>query len=560
MTNVRDHSWIVGLNHGAHDSSAAILRDGKLFAAVEQERLSRRKRAIDEAPVDALRWCLEEAKIELSEVSAVGLGSDLDVLAEWLGLSNEERKRELPFDDPDRLFPQSVFGNGSRPPLIPVSHHLAHAASTFWPSGFDEAAILVVDNRGENTSTTLATASLDGIEVLQSYPIDNSLGLFFRIATQYAGLYSKDGNAGKLMGLASFGSPIYDVGLQLGQMGPEWVGVPSTTTSGKGLPAERTKQLLEFFESRCYPYTIGLREDVFSYIDFAASAQHALEETILGLTRELYERTRIPRLCVAGGVGLNCTANGRIVKESPFREVFFQPMAGDAGVSLGAAYFVARNPRQGTAVSDPLRHAQWGPAASNEEIEDELGIRQLRREKLSDGALVDRVASLIAQGAVVAWHQGRSEIGPRALGGRSLLADPRHRSSLVRLNTIKEREMWRPLAPSVRLRDFHTYFEGHPNPFMIVAAKVRPEWRKELAAIVHIDGSARPQAVDAGDLPLFSSLLDAFESRTGLPILVNTSLNTAGVPISNSVSDSLSIYSSTDVDFMAIGSFLVTRN
>src|SRR5690606_5795327 len=194
---------------------------------------SRRTRAIDQPPVDALRWCLVPAGTDLRDLRAIGLGSDLDRLGQGMGLTPAQRRAELPLDDPDRLLPTAVFGDGPRPPIVPVRHHLAHAASCYWPSGFEETAILVIDNRGEDSSTTLARASRDGIETLISYPVEHSLGLYYRIATQYVGLYSKDGNAGKLMGLASYGKPVYDVGLRHTPDGPRWVGVPLPTTTGK---------------------------------------------------------------------------------------------------------------------------------------------------------------------------------------------------------------------------------------------------------------------------------------------------------------------------------------
>lgn len=551
--------WVAGLNHGAHDSSATLLRNGSLVAAVEQERFSRRKRAIDQPPVEALRWCLDHAGITLADVAAIGLGSDLDVLGDWMGLTPAQRRTELPLDDPDRLLPVKVFGDGPRPPLIPVRHHVAHAASCFWPSGFSEAAVLVTDNRGEDSSTTLCVATPQGIETLASYPVEHSLGLYYRIATQYAGLYSKDGNAGKLMGLASYGKPVYDAALRYTSEGPRWHGVPAATTSGKSLPPERTAQLLAFFREHCYPYTVGLGEDITAYTDFAASVQRALEDTILGLANDLHRRTGMSRLCVAGGVGLNCTANGRIAAEGPFKEVFVQPMAHDAGVGLGAAYEVTRQIDTRRFQADPMRHAQWGPEHGPDAIEAVLKSYGLQGEYLDPTVLVARVAASIADGAIIGWHQGRSEVGPRALGGRSLLGDPRRRDTLVRLNKLKKREMWRPLAPSVLAGDFHTYFEGSPNPFMIVAAQVRPEWRAAIPAVVHIDGSARPQVVDPRDQELFADLLAAVGRETGLPIVVNTSFNTAGMPLVNGPQESVETFLATDIDQLAIGPFLVSR-
>lgn len=552
-------TWVAGLNHGAHDSSASLLRNGRLIAAIEQERFSRRKRAIDQPPVEALQWCLEYAGIGLADLSAIALGSDLDVLGTWMGLTPQQRREQLPLDDPHRLLPSSVFGNQARPPIIPVRHHLAHAASCFWPSGFREAAILVIDNRGEDSSTTLAVANGEGIETLVSYPVEHSLGLYYRIATQYVGLYTKDGNAGKLMGLASYGKPIYNTALRYGPEGPAWQGVPAATATGRELPPQRTSQLLEFFTEHCYPYAAGLSQDITSYVDFAASVQNALEETILGLADDLYKRTGLANLCVAGGVGLNCTANGRLATESPFDHIFVQPMAHDAGVGLGAAYEVSRQLDQQRFAPQQMRHAQWGPEYDEEAIHAVLSDHGLPFERLEPDALVARVAASVAAGAIVSWHQGRAEVGPRALGGRSLLADPRRRDSLVRLNTIKRREMWRPLAPSVLATDFHTYFTGDPNPFMIVAAQVKPEWRREIPAVVHIDGSARPQAVDPADQPLYAALLAAFQKETGIPVLVNTSFNTAGMPLVNQPQESVAAFAAADIDHLAIGPFLVTK-
>lgn len=553
------HLWVAGLNHGAHDSSAALLCDGRLVATVEQERFSRRKRAIDQPPVEALRWCLDYANIELRELSAIGLGSDLDILGQWMGLTRAQRRAELPLDDPERLLPTALFGPGPRPPLIPIRHHLAHAASCFWPSGFREAAVLVMDNRGEDSATTLAYGTHDGITTLETYPVEHSLGLFYRIATQYTGLYSKDGNAGKLMGLAAYGRPRYDAALHVTEQGPFWAGVPRATTSGTALPLERTRQLLSFFEEHCFPYTAGLKEDITAYTDFAASVQRALEDTILGLAVDLQARTGSRNLALAGGVALNCTANGRLAAEGPFDNIFVQPVAHDAGVALGAALEVTRQLNVGRFRPQPMTHAFWGPSYTDAEIAEALRRHRLAGDRLAPDALVTRVAAVLARGGIAGWHQGRSEVGPRALGARSLLGDPRLRRTLVRLNRLKRREMWRPLAPSVLADQFDKFFVGTPNPFMIMAAMVRPEVRAKLPAVVHIDGSARPQAVEPGDNPVFARLIDAFALETGLPVLVNTSFNTVGVPIVNSPDEAIATFLDTDLDVLAIGDRFVTR-
>lgn len=554
-----DSLWVAGLNHGAHDSSAALLHNGHLVATAEQERFSRRKRAIDQPPVDALKWCLDHARIGLEDLAAIGLGSDLDALGAWMGLTPAQRRAELPLDDPDRLLPPAIFGDGPRPPIVPVRHHLAHAASCFWPSGFADAAILVIDNRGEDCSTTLAHATSDGIETLETYPVEHSLGLYYRIATQYAGLYSKDGSAGKLMGLAPYGRPRYPAALRHTPAGPEWTGVPRATASGRDLPPERTRQLLSFFTENCFPYTAGLREDITAYTDFAASVQKALEDTILGLAADLRTRTGSANIALAGGVALNCTANGRLATEGPFDRVYVQPMAHDAGVALGAALEVTRQLDPSAFRPEPMTHGFWGPEYSDDEIQAALRASGLAGERLDPVTLTARVAATIARGGIAGWHQGRAEAGPRALGARSLLGDPRSRSTLVRLNTLKQREMWRPLAPSVLADRFDKYFLGIPNPFMIMAATVRPEVRAEIPAVVHIDGSARPQAVQPADNPLFAQLLEAVAVETGLPLVVNTSFNTAGMPLVNDPQQAIAVFLDTDLDVLAIGGYLVQR-
>lgn len=554
-----DDLWVAGLNHGAHDSAAALLHNGRLVAAVEQERFSRRKRALDQPPVEALRWCLDHAGIALGELAAIGLGSDLDALGRWLGLTPAQRRAELPLDDPDRLLPAAVFGKGPRPPLVPVRHHLAHAASAFWPSFFNEAAVLVIDNRGEDCATTLGHATTAGIVVLQTYSVEHSLGLYYRIATQYAGLYSKDGTAGKLMGLAPYGRPRYDAALRPTPAGPRWAGVPPARTTGRDLPRERTTQLLTFFEDHCFPYTTGLGDEITAYTDFAASVQQAVEDTIFGLAFDLHQRTGSRNLVLAGGVALNCTANGRLAIEGPFDHVYIQPMAHDAGVGFGAALEVTRQLDPDRFRPEPMRHALWGPSYHDDAVAEALLRHRLASEHLDPETLVRRVAAAIAAGAIAGWHQGRAEAGPRALGARSLLGDPRTRTTLVRINRIKRREMWRPLAPSVLAGAYEKYFLGDPNPFMIVAATVRPEVRPAIPAVVHIDGSARPQAVHPTDLPLFASLLTAFEDETGIPMLVNTSFNTAGEPLVNTPDDAIGSFLETDLDLLAIGDHLVTR-
>ncbi|MGY1456752.1 carbamoyltransferase family protein [Streptomyces sp. SS8] len=550
--------WTVGLNHGAHDASCALLKDGRLVVSIEQERLSRKKRALGEPPAHALRHCLDHAGIELSDIDVVALGSDHDLLSEWMGYKDSaQRAAELPFDDPARLFPEELFGRAPRPPLLPVRHHLAHAGSCFWPSGFRECAVLVMDAMGEDCSTSLAMGGPDGIKVLETYPVEVSLGFFYEAAAEYAGL-GRD-NAGKLMGLAPYGRPTEDVGLAFGEGGVAWLPVHQPDLVGRALIEHRMAQLLDHFERSCFPYTRGCADDITAYANFAASVQHALEQVALALAERLRTLTGLPDLVIAGGVGLNCTANGVLAGSGLFDRVWVQPMAHDAGVALGAALVAAHGAGQDVSSWAPMRHAYWAAPTDDDEVEAELKRAGLPAERLETPELLRRTAALLADGEVIAWHQGRGEVGPRALGARSLLGDPRSRRTLVRLNRVKRREMWRPLAPSVLAERFDDFFVGTPSDFMIMAARVKPEVRRLIPAAVHVDGSARPQAVHADTNPRYAGLLREFERLTGLPVVVNTSLNVAEEPLCSSPSDTIRTFLSCGADALAIGSYLVRR-
>jgi len=549
--------WIAGLNHGSHDASCALLRDGELVIAVEQERLSRRKHAVDESPADALRFCLDFAGVRLSEVDVVALGSDHAELARWLGLSATDRQRHLPFDQPERLFPDRIF-DGERPRRIqPVAHHRAHAASAFWLSGFDECAVLVMDAMGESTATSIAAGRGSRLEIVESYGIETSLGFYYEAASEFVGLGRHDG--GKLMGLAAYGRPVHDAALAYRNGTIVWEGVPAATGTGRDLIAQRSAGLQHRLSRSCFPYAPREHESIMAYADLAASVQHALEETVLGLARRARDVTGLRRLAMAGGVALNCTANGRLANSGIFDEVYVQPMAHDAGVALGAALLVAAE----DAWSGPparMSHAYWGPDLNLAEVGTAIAASGLSAEELTYSSLLARVASIIEDGGLVAWAQGRSEVGPRALGARSLLGDPRNRGTLTRLNMAKSREMWRPVAPSVPVEHFDRYFVGIPNPFMIVASQVRPEMRTIIPAVVHVDGSARPQAVSRSDNRPYHDLLTEFGRRTGVPVLVNTSLNVAKEPIADSAWDVIHTFRRSGADAVVLGRYIALRS
>ncbi len=554
MTGDRS-GWVAGLNHGAHDAACALFKDGRLVVAVEQERISRRKKAVDEGPGAALAACLSTAGIGLGDLDGVALGSDHDRLADWLGVPADARWQELPYDHPDHLFPAELFDPRDRPRLVPIRHHLAHAGSSFWPSGSRHAAILVMDAMGEDDSTSLAVGDVGGITIRRAYPVSASLGFFYEAACIYAGL-GRD-SAGKLMGLAPYGRPTENVGLAFRDGAIRWAASARSDLRGRAMIDGQIDAMVDWFRANCYPYAVGCVQDIMAYANFAASVQAALDSIVVDLARELRTFTDAPDLVVAGGVGLNCTANGVLSRAGLFDRVWVQPMAHDAGTAIGSA-LVAVGQLGGEVPADwSMGHAYYGFEADDEEIRMALKDAGLRSEELNSEQVGRRAAELLAAGKMLAWHQGRAEVGPRALGARSFLGDPRQRETLVRLNTIKRREMWRPLAPSVLEEYFHDWFVGAPNPFMIVAATVRPEQRPRIPAVVHVDGSARPQVVRAATNPRYAELIAAFRDLTGVPVVVNTSLNLDDEPVCLSAADTVRTFQRSGADALVIGRHLV---
>jgi carbamoyltransferase len=550
--------WVAGLNHGSHDASCALLKDGSLVVAIEQERLSRRKRATGESPARALRYCLDYAGIGLGDIDAIALGSEHELLARWLQYSPDERSVLLPYDSPEWLFPDPLFKGERKPAVAPIRHHEAHAGSCFWPSGFGDCAILIMDAMGEDSSTSLGIGQADGIHFLESYPVDVSLGYFYEAACDYIGL-GRD-NAGKLMGLAAYGQPTENVGLDYVSSQIIRPGGKARDLHGRTFITDLLERMVAFFEGNCFPYTRDCVKDVMAYANFAASVQRAAETVILSLAERARRLSGCSRLVIAGGVGLNCTANGKIADAGLFDEVWIQPMAHDAGVALGSALVVAHRMNQDISKRFPMRHAYWGQDTDHQEVEAALKQARLPSVKLTSEELVRRTARVIADGGIVAWHQGRGEVGPRALGARSFLGDPRSRNTLVKLNQIKRREMWRPLAPSVLESRFGDYFAGTPNEFMIVAARVHHQMRRLIPAVVHVDGSARPQVVSPATNKLYADLIDQFCCITGIPIVVNTSLNLADEPLCSAPDDTVRTFLRSGADAMAIGCHLVLRS
>jgi carbamoyltransferase len=400
--------------------------------------------------------------------------------------------------------------------------------------------VLVLDGRGERTSHLAGHASSDGLRVLASQGLPNSLGLLYEELTEHLG-FRRSSDEYKVMALAAYGEPTAIEAMREAiKTTPDGGFVTEAIDWGRFAPAVRD----------------GETEWTQAGADLAASVQARLEEVLLELAAWLHRRTGEPALALAGGVALNCVANSRLWRDSAFEQIWVQPAAGDAGTALGAAMQVAAE--LGDEVS-PVAEAALGRGFSDSELAASLELAQVRYERPAD--IAEAVAEALADDAIVGWFQGRSEWGPRALGHRSLLADPRRAENLARLNDVKGREQFRPIAPMVLTSRAPELFDRGPLPsrYMLFTHRVAPEWVARIPAVVHVDGSARIQTVDEHEEPLVARMLQAFERRTRVPVVVNTSLNTAGRPIVDDPRDVLECFGSAPIDLLAIGPFLVRR-
>jgi carbamoyltransferase len=537
---------ILGINAVFHDPSAALVVDGQIVAAAEEERFSRRKHgkrpvpfSAWELPERAATWCLEKAGISPCDLDAVGYAYDPALVDHGLGGLDpgwEELRTEYARRAP-------AFLKTALPGLDPclvrfVRHHVAHAASSALAAPFGDTAVLVADGRGESTSY-LAGEYRDGkLEELASQRLPHSLGLLYEDLTDHLG-FARSSDEYKVMALASYGTPEFLPQLRELVYSTEDGGFRTEPVDwAEFAPRRRTGELTR------------------EHADLAASAQRRLEDVLLDLVRWLHARTGQRDLTLAGGIALNCVANTRLHAEGPFDRVWVQPAAGDAGTALGAALQLAADFGEPAA---PMTGADLGRDWSGDELEAGLRRAKVRFERPDDVALA--VAEALADDQIVAWFQGRAEFGPRALGHRSLLAHPGHPANLERLNDVKGREQFRPVAPMVLAERAGEIFSRGPlpSPYMLFIHDVAPEWRQRIPAVTHVDGTARVQTVDDSAEPVLARMLREFATRTGLPAVVNTSLNTAGRPIVDDPRDALECFGSAPVDLLAIGPFLVRR-
>ncbi len=549
---------VAGVSAFTHGSACCLLRDGRLVAAAEEERFSRVKHD-PRLPVAAFRWCLAAGGIGPGDLGCVAyFERPLTKLARqlWAG-PPAGGDRDLAWLDPGRPERAIREGLGCGGPIRFYDHHRSHAASAFLYSGFSEAAILTVDGVGEWATTAYGRGAGSAIELLDEVRFPHSLGLLYSAVTSYLGFSVNDGEP-KVMGLAPYGRPAYrdemrsllasepGGGFALDLRYFDFVGGRRMFSPALcdllGRPPRRRGDPIEPFHQ-----------------DVARSLQELLEEVLLEKAWWLHERTGSRALCLAGGVALNAVANGRIRREGPFETLFVQPAAGDAGGCLGAAA-LAWVELTGS-VPEPLRHVFLGPRWSGDEVARLLaptGLPALDfRGREAD--LVAAVADRLAAGRIVGWFHGAMELGPRALGARSILADPRDPGVRERLNAqVKRREAFRPFAPSVLAADAAAHLAlDHPSPFMLETCAVASPLA--LPAVTHVDGSARPQTVDPETAPRFAALLRAFRERTGCPLLVNTSFNVAGEPIVCSPADALLCFGVSGLDSLALEDFVLDR-
>ena len=602
---------VLGVSAFYHDSAAALVEDGRIVAAAQEERFTRKKNDAD-YPANAVAYCLAEAGVGMDEVDYAAFYDKpflkferlMETYAAFAPRGFRAFSMALPLWVKEKLFQKGLLRRGlaALAPdadwserLLFAEHHQAHAASAFYPSPFREAAVLTMDGVGEWATTSAAVGRGVELDVLKEIHFPHSLGLLYSAFTYQTG-FSVNSGEYKMMGLAPYGEPAYaqsilDDLIDLKDDGSFRLNMDYFDYCA-GLRMTSRKFEERYGPARKPDEPVARRD-----CDLAASAQAVVEEAALRLTRSLRTETGLRSLCLAGGVALNCVANGKILRDGRFESVWIQPAAGDAGGALGAALLASHRllgaPRPAAAPSpsaapsssgaaDAMQGAYLGPAFSDAEMREALDAAGARYETLSDDALLTAAVDALEAGKAVGWFQGRMEFGPRALGARSILADPRYPDAQRTLNLkVKQRESFRPFAPSVLREKAADWFEiDCDGPYMLLTADVRPERRvpvdaardaveagvervnvprSQIPSVTHVDYSARLQTVDKETNPRYHALLEAFEARTGCPVLVNTSFNVNEEPIVCSPADAFACFMGTDIDCLAIGNLFLRK-
>lgn len=571
--------YTLGINAVYHDSAACLVKDGRVVAAAEEERFTHvkhGKRPIPfstyELPFHAINYCLQEAGISLVDVDHVAYSYDpfllLDshrddavitlplepsahpVPSEWESVWDPlfvsaivNAPRHLASGVPHHLQARfrGAWANGPYHWHF-VEHHLAHAASAFLPSPFKRAAVLTLDGRGEKATTSYSVGEGNSLFRLEQVNFPHSLGLLYERLTEYLG-FRPSSDEYKVMALASFGKPRYL---------SDFREIIQVEVNG-----QYTIQPLYLEERFGQPRLRGGPLEQRHY-DIAHSLQLVLEETVLELATWLQQVTNVDTLCLAGGVALNCVLNAWLRDRGPFNDIWVQPAAGDAGTALGAALWIDAQERSSTSRSFCMEHAFLGPAYSDDEIEQFLSWSKLPYRRVTH--LIDEVADMLVQDKIIGWFQHRMEFGPRALGARSILASPLHARMQARLNEIKDREDFRPVAPVVLEEEAaHWFANANKSPFMLFVYDVLPEKADRIPAVRHVDGTARIQTINRQQHSLYYELIKAFQVRTGVPVLVNTSFNTRGEPIVCTPRDAVECFWTSPLDALVIGPFVLEK-
>ncbi|MBI3126063.1 MAG: carbamoyltransferase [Candidatus Tectomicrobia bacterium] len=590
---------ILGISCFYHDAAAALLRDGVLVAAAEEERFSRVKHDFG-YPALAAEFCMRKAGIRAGDLDYVVFYEKpflkferilLTVLQTYPRSLKVFREAMINWFG-DKLWVKGIIHKRLGVPLekiLFVEHHLSHAASAYFVSPFEEAAVLTVDGVGEWTTTTLGRARGNELILENEQRFPHSLGLLYSAFTAYLGFEVNEGEY-KVMGMAPYGQPKYveEVWKTVQRHGEgafsldmDYFAFHRSTTQSFSpklvelLGPPRRPDSKFFTRSSGYPSYYGPKPPDFEsacrlnehYADVAASIQRVTEELILDMAKELHRRTGLDRLCMAGGVALNSVANGRLLRESGFKEIYIQPAAGDGGGALGAALYV-HNAVLGLPRSPVMGHAYWGEEYGPAEAAGQLREAGAQWEEIGDEEkLLERVVDRLLRGEVVGWHQGRFEWGPRALGNRSILANPAREEMKEIVNTkIKFREPFRPFAPSVLAERAGEFFElkeperHYPARFMLLVAPVREEKRDVIPATTHVDGTGRLQTVFRETNPLYYRLIERFGAVSGIPVVLNTSFNLRGEPIVNTPANSFRTFMASEMDALVIGNFLLSKN
>lgn len=582
-------TYTLGINAVFHDSAAALIRDGEIIAAAEEERFTRVKHAkrpvpfsVWELPYNAIDYCLAEAGIELRDVEQVAYSFDPRLLP-GSEVDDDGGHIELPLEPSTQPAPPGAYSpwepllrsyvvNAPRQLVdgVPlrlarrfqgarqgesfewryVPHHLAHAASAFHASPFARAAVMTLDGRGERATTAYFRGEGCSLEELGEVVMPDSLGLLYERVTGYLG-FLPSSDEYKVMALASYGSPHFVDDFRA-----------MVETTGRGSYTIHPPRLRERFgEPRQRGAPLEQR-----HFDIASSLQLVLEETVLELADWLADESREERLCLAGGVALNCVLNAVLRDRGKFSDVWVQPAAGDAGTALGAALWADVERRPGCSCHTHMTNPYLGPAYSDIEVEKFLRRSKLPYLRMDDVAC--ETAALLAAGKIIGWFQGRMEFGPRALGARSILASPIDPEMQARLNEIKDREDFRPVAPAVLEEEASRWFteggrnshgEMRPSPFMLFVVDVRADAAPRIPAVRHTDGTARVQTVNREQNPLYHDLIEAFARRTGVPVLINTSFNTRGAPVVCTPRDAVECFYGSPLDALVIGSFVLEK-